>query len=94
MASGVRRFVCLWRMLRLFPPTVGFSSARAAIWRPAAVLSPANHINAQNNNAFFGFFLTQSLDMNGPSPYLQVAFWHSLGGSAKVNLIKIQSLGD
>jgi len=43
---------------------------------------------------FFRFFLTQSLDMNGPSPYLQVAFWHSLGGSAKVYLIKIQSLGD
>jgi hypothetical protein len=36
----------------------------------------------------FRLFLTQSLDMNEPSPYFQIAFWHSLGGSAKVNSIK------
>ena len=36
----------------------------------------------------FRLFLTQSLDMNEPSPYFQIAFWHSFGGSAKVNSIK------
>jgi hypothetical protein len=51
-------------------------------------------IKPPKQRRLFRLFFTQSLDMNGPSPYFQIVSWHSLGGSAKVNSTKIQSLGD